>query len=29
MEASALITKTTLADAVAELVTIRDFIRFT
>jgi len=29
VEASALITKTTLADAVAELVTIRDFIRFT
>ena len=29
MEASALITKTTLADAVAELVTISDFIRFT
>ena len=29
MEASALITKTTLADAVTELVTIRDFIRFT
>lgn len=29
MESSALITKTTLAEAVAELVTIRDFIRFT